>query len=44
MDHGQIVERGRHADLVRSGGLYAEYFRVQYGAHGANGRGSVEAS
>ena len=37
MDHGRIVERGRHADLVRLGGLYAEYFRVQYGAHGGNG-------
>ncbi|HTO22482.1 MAG TPA: ABC transporter ATP-binding protein [Spirochaetia bacterium] len=37
MDHGRIVERGRHAELVRLGGLYAEYFRVQYGAHGGNG-------
>ena len=33
MDHGEIVERGRHAELVRRGGLYAEYFRVQYGEH-----------
>ena len=31
MDHGQIVERGRHAELIRGGGLYAEYFRVQHG-------------
>jgi ATP-binding cassette subfamily B protein/subfamily B ATP-binding cassette protein MsbA len=23
LDHGQVVERGRHADLLRSGGLYA---------------------
>ena len=35
MDHGQIVERGRHEELVRRGGLYAEYYRVQYG--GGNG-------
>ncbi len=35
MDHGQIVERGRHAELMRRGGLYAEYFRVQYGERSA---------
>ena len=40
MDHGEIVERGRHAELVRQGGLYAEYFRVQYGGRGGNGDGS----
>ncbi|HUJ77291.1 MAG TPA: ATP-binding cassette domain-containing protein, partial [bacterium] len=43
MDHGQIVERGRHADLVKRGGLYAEYFRVQYGSGdggGGNGNGN----
>ena len=40
MDHGEIVERGRHAELVRRGGLYAEYFRVQYGGRGGNGDGS----
>ena len=39
MDHGEIVERGRHAELVRRGGLYAEYFRVQYGGRGGNGDG-----
>jgi ABC-type multidrug transport system fused ATPase/permease subunit len=39
MDHGEIVERGRHAELVRQGGLYAEYFRVQYGGRGGNGNG-----
>ena len=33
MDRGQIVERGRHAELVRRGGLYAEYFRMQHGEH-----------
>jgi ATP-binding cassette subfamily B multidrug efflux pump len=44
MDHGEIVERGRHAELVRSGGLYAEYFRVQYRGQGGNGDGSGGAS
>jgi ATP-binding cassette, subfamily B, multidrug efflux pump len=30
LDHGQIVERGTHGELVARGGLYAEYFDVQY--------------
>ncbi|HVN50149.1 MAG TPA: ABC transporter ATP-binding protein, partial [Acidimicrobiales bacterium] len=28
LDHGAIVERGRHADLLGSGGLYAELYRT----------------
>jgi ATP-binding cassette subfamily B multidrug efflux pump len=31
LDHGEIVERGRHDELLRRGGLYAEYFHVQHG-------------
>jgi ATP-binding cassette subfamily B protein len=30
LDHGEIVERGRHEELVARRGLYAEYFDVQY--------------
>ncbi len=30
LDHGRIVERGRHADLVVAGGLYAELYRTQF--------------
>jgi ATP-binding cassette subfamily B protein len=30
LDHGEIVERGAHGELVARGGLYAEYFDVQY--------------
>jgi len=30
LDRGQIVERGSHGELVAKGGLYAEYFDVQY--------------
>ncbi len=30
LDHGQIVERGRHAELLALRGLYAEYFHAQY--------------
>ncbi|WP_316529583.1 ABC transporter ATP-binding protein [Kitasatospora brasiliensis] len=27
---GRVVERGRHADLVEAGGLYAELYRTQF--------------
>jgi ATP-binding cassette subfamily B protein len=30
MDHGRIVERGRHTELVAAGGLYAELYRTQF--------------
>ncbi|MFC6021063.1 ABC transporter ATP-binding protein [Plantactinospora solaniradicis] len=30
MDHGRIVERGRHDELVAVGGLYAELYRTQF--------------
>ncbi len=30
MDGGRIVERGRHAELVAAGGLYAELYRTQF--------------
>jgi ATP-binding cassette, subfamily B, multidrug efflux pump len=40
LDHGQIVERGRHEELVTRGGLYAEYFDVQYADRVRNGEGA----
>jgi ATP-binding cassette subfamily B protein len=30
VDAGRIVERGRHADLLESGGLYGELYRTQF--------------
>lgn len=29
MDHGRIVERGTHAELMRAGGRYAEMWQIQ---------------
>jgi ATP-binding cassette subfamily B protein len=30
LDQGRIVQRGRHEDLLASGGLYAELYRIQF--------------
>jgi ATP-binding cassette subfamily B protein len=30
LDHGRIVERGTHNELVAAGGLYAELYRTQF--------------
>ena len=34
LDHGKLVEHGRHAELIASGGLYAELFDLQAQAYG----------
>ena len=31
MDRGQIIERGRHADLITAGGLYTQLWQLQAG-------------
>jgi len=30
LEHGTVVEEGRHAELVRAGGLYAQLYREQF--------------
>jgi ATP-binding cassette subfamily B protein len=38
VDHGRIVERGTHAELLTIGGLYAKLYEEQFGASAASGR------
>jgi ABC-type multidrug transport system fused ATPase/permease subunit len=37
LDQGRVVERGRHADLVRCGGLYARLDSLQHAEEAAGG-------
>ena len=30
LDHGRLVERGSHAELLAGGGLYAELYQRQF--------------
>jgi ATP-binding cassette, subfamily B, multidrug efflux pump len=40
LDHGRIVERGRHEELVTRGGLYAEFYAVQFAGRGGGNGGA----
>jgi ATP-binding cassette subfamily B protein len=37
LDHGAVIERGVHEDLIRQDGLYAQLYRLQSGGASANG-------
>jgi len=32
LDHGRVIEEGRHAELVRQGGMYARLAELQFTA------------
>ncbi len=36
VDHGTIVEQGRHAELVAAGGLYSELYHTQFSEQAAD--------
>jgi len=44
LDQGHIVERGSHAELLASGGLYAELYHSQLDPDAVRARGAASAS
>ncbi len=36
LEHGQIVERGNHEDLLLKNGVYASFYKIQFGQHRHN--------
>ena len=44
VEHGQVVERGTHDELLARGGTYARYYRMQFEGASARAAASGEAS
>lgn len=44
VEHGQVVERGTHDELLARGGTYARYYRMQFEGVSARAAASGEAS
>ena len=43
VEHGQVVERGTHDELLARGGTYARYYRMQFEGASARAAASGEA-
>jgi len=43
LERGRIVEQGRHADLLRAGGPYAELYRLQARLNGVDVEAEIQA-
>jgi ATP-binding cassette subfamily B protein len=44
VEGGEIVERGQHDDLLRRGGRYASFFRLQHRDTGHPGLAPITAT